>query len=111
MKEPYVLFGNIKKARVTSGLSQKDLAKRLGVSDKTVSAYETGRAIPPTPTLAKIADIIHKPISELLGIEEGQNGDEIAKRLKKIEEHLSKQNSGEILKQRIKIYAIVGVVL
>lgn len=110
MKEPYKLFGNIKKARVTSGLSQKDLADRLGVSDKTVSAYETGRAIPPTPTLTKIAEITKKTLSELLGIKDGRNGDEIANRLKKIEEHL-KQNSSEISTQRIKIDAFVGVVL
>lgn len=47
----------IKRARVLSGLSQKQMAKKLGLSDKTISAYELGRAIPPATTLQKIAQI------------------------------------------------------
>ena len=54
MKEPYILFKNIKKARLLAEMSQKQLAKKIGISDKTISAYETGRAIPPAPTLTKI---------------------------------------------------------
>lgn len=111
MKEPYILFGNIKKVRVTSGLSQKQLAKKLGVSDKTVSAYETGRAIPPTPTLAKIAEITGTSVSELMGIEKPEDKNEIVKRLKKIEEQISKQNSREPFIERVKIDSFVGVVL
>jgi len=111
VKEPYILFKNIKKARVASELSQKDLAKRLGVSDRTVSAYETGRAIPPTPTLAKIAEITKKTLSELLGIDEGKNGDEVAKKLEKIEKMLVKQNNGEKITSRLKVDTFVGVVL
>lgn len=111
MKQPFLIFKNIKKARVSSGLSQKDLAKRLGVSDKTVSAYETGRAIPPTPTLAKIAEITKNSLPDLLGIENDDNENEIVKRLKKIEELITKQKVKEEAPVRIKIDAFVGVVL
>lgn len=111
MKEPFVLFENIKKARATSGLSQKELAKKLGVSDKTVSAYETGRAIPPTPTLAKIAEITKTSVSEIMGVEKPIDKDEIADRLKKIEEQISNHKPAETLTERIKIDAFVGVVL
>lgn len=111
MKEPFILFENIKKARATSGLSQKELAKKLGVSDKTVSAYETGRAIPPTPTLARIAEITNTSVSQIMGIEETYNNNEIAKTLKNIEEKISGQNStGDFIK-RSKIDAFVGIVL
>ena len=89
MKEPYILFKNIKKARVTSGLSQKDLAKRLGVSDKTVSAYETGRAIPPTPTLAKIAELTGTSLSAIVGIEENNKDDKINERFNNLDKRLS----------------------
>lgn len=88
MNEPYKLFENIKKARTSAGLSQKELAKRIGVSDKTVSAYETGRAIPPTPTLAKIAEITNTTVQEFLGIQNTSN-ENIEIKLKKIEERIS----------------------
>ena len=108
MKEPYKLFGNIKKARVTSGLSQKDLAKRLGVSDKTVSAYETGRAIPPTPTLANIAEITGVSVSELMGV---VKEDEITKRLDKIEQKINYIGSAPVETKDLRLDAFVGVVL
>lgn len=111
MKEPYKLFGNIKKARVTSGLSQKDLAKRLGVSDKTVSAYETGRAIPPTPTMAKIAELTSTSVSELLGIETHTEREDIAKRLEKIEQKISFYGSAPVEAKDLRLDAFVGVVL
>jgi ADP-ribose pyrophosphatase YjhB (NUDIX family)/DNA-binding XRE family transcriptional regulator len=111
VKEPFVLFKNIKKARATSGLSQKELAKKLGVSDKTVSAYETGRAFPPTPTLARIAEITNTPVSEILGVEKPEDKNEISKRLKNIEQQIANQNHNEKLIERVKIDAFVGVVL
>lgn len=96
MKEPFILFKNIKKARATSGLSQKELAKRLGVSDKTVSAYETGRAIPPAPTLTKISRITGVSLNGIFGIKEDQDEkllrklDELSQRVSSIEEVLTK---------------------
>ncbi|MFH1388607.1 MAG: helix-turn-helix transcriptional regulator [bacterium] len=90
MREPYIIFKNIKKARVVADLSQKELAEKLGVSDKTVSAYETGRAIPPTVTLAKIAEITKVSISDMLGPQEGDYPDkDIRKRLERMEERVS----------------------
>ena len=56
------IFKNIKRARVEKGLSQRQLGLTLGVSDKTISAYEQGRAIPPIHTLKKISEITMKPL-------------------------------------------------
>lgn len=53
----------IRKARSLANLSQKDLSEQLGLSEKTVSAYEKGRAIPPVPTLEKIAQFTDQPIA------------------------------------------------
>lgn len=53
----------IKKSRKSLGLSQKDLARTLKVSDKTVSSYEVGRTIPSFETITKIGKIVHKPIT------------------------------------------------
>ncbi len=107
MKQPFEIFKNIKKARVSSGLSQKELAEKLGVSDKTISAYETGRAFPPTPTLAKIAEITKTDVANIIGVENGESN--IEKRLKNIEKHLSKQS--RLINRRVKIDSFVGIVL
>ena len=53
----------LKKARKEIGLSQKQLAKALRLSDKAISAYEVGRSTPSFETIRKISKIIHKPIT------------------------------------------------
>ena len=44
----------IKIARSEAGLSQRDLAKRAGTSQATLSAYEAGRKSPTLDTLARV---------------------------------------------------------
>ena len=51
------LSNKIRFARRNSNLSQKELSKEVGVFVTTISAYETGRAVPPWKTLQKIANI------------------------------------------------------
>lgn len=63
MYTPFDLANSIQQARKTAGLSQKELGKKLSVSDKTISAYESSRAIPPVTTLKKIAEITCQPIT------------------------------------------------
>lgn len=46
----------IKQARTAKRITQEDLARAIGVSDKSISAYESGRVSPPFPVLEKIAD-------------------------------------------------------
>jgi transcriptional regulator with XRE-family HTH domain len=53
----------IRKARKEIGLSQKDFANVLHVSDKTISSYEVGRAMPGFNTLLQISKVVQKPIS------------------------------------------------
>ena len=45
-------------AREESGLTQADVAKRLGVSQQTVSRWESGASRPRRPSLAKLADLL-----------------------------------------------------
>lgn len=51
------LAHKIRYARRNKNLSQKKLGKKLELSEMAISAYETGRATPPWPTLKKISDI------------------------------------------------------
>lgn len=61
----------LKQARLASGYSQKDLGKALRLSDKTISAYEQGRALPPLDTLQQISHLTNRPVSFFM--EEGDD--------------------------------------
>lgn len=63
----------IKKARVTAGYSQKDLGKALRLSDKTISAYEQGRALPPLDTMHKISRLTNQPLDYFMGEHKEKN--------------------------------------
>lgn len=52
------------------GLSQKELASMLGVTNKSVSKWETGTAIPRTGTLVKLAEIFNVSVDDLFVEEE-----------------------------------------
>lgn len=51
----------IKKIRDSYNLSQDRFAKRLGLSGKTISAYETGRSVPPLRVVEKIVNAYDTP--------------------------------------------------
>ncbi len=51
---PTVAAGLVRLARIKSGLTQKELATRAGVTQQAVSAYETGRMEPTLPSLQRI---------------------------------------------------------
>ena len=53
----------IREARKNAHLSQDELGKYIGVSDKSVSAYEQGRSMPPINKLKKIAQWTNHPLS------------------------------------------------
>lgn len=59
----------IKTARKAKGVSQEELAVRLGVVRQTVSKWENGMSVPDADVLIKIAELLDVPVSQLLGIE------------------------------------------
>ena len=46
----------IKELRLEQGLTQKDLAQKIGSTDKSIWAYEKGIAVPPLDVLIKLGD-------------------------------------------------------
>lgn len=48
----------IKEARTQAGLTQKELATACGMADSAIRKYESGRQIPKTATLKRIADAL-----------------------------------------------------
>ncbi len=62
----YVTGTMIKSLREKCKLTQLQLADRLGVSDKTVSKWETGKGYPDITLLEPIADALSVSVAELL---------------------------------------------
>lgn len=62
----------IKNARESADLTQKELAERLGVTQKDVSRWENNKITPNIETFAKICKALDASADELLEIKEGQ---------------------------------------
>jgi transcriptional regulator with XRE-family HTH domain len=52
----------IRQARKEMGLTQTDLAYRVGISTQSISAFESGRIRPDMKYVEKIAQFTHKPL-------------------------------------------------
>lgn len=64
-------FGNfIYERRKKAGLSQTELAQKVGVTNKAVSKWENGAAKPTTTVLRKLAVLFEIPLDELLQFRE-----------------------------------------
>ena len=63
-------FGDIlKKLRIEEGMTQQQLADRLGVTKSVVSYYELHERYPSPDVLMRLARIFHVTTDYLLGIE------------------------------------------
>lgn len=77
----------IKQARQEIGYSQKELGEALRLSDRTVSAYEVGRAQPSLTILQGLSEVTQRPISYFLDEQEYAQID-LKIKIKKIEQEL-----------------------
>lgn len=59
----------IREARERAGLSQKELAEKIGVAPNTFHGYESGKHDPKSNLLADIAKICGVSVDFLLGLE------------------------------------------
>lgn len=59
----------IKEFRKIRGLTQKQLAEKLGVTTITIQNYENNRREPNIETIGKIANVLNTTVSELFGFE------------------------------------------
>ena len=61
------MFGDkLKKLRIARGMNQEELAGKLGVSQKTISSWETNRTEPTMGTVQAIADMFQVTTDELI---------------------------------------------
>lgn len=56
----------IRQARLTCGMTQKQLAERMGISDKAVSKWERGTGLPDVSLLLSLAEILDIDLRALL---------------------------------------------
>lgn len=57
------------RARIAAGLTQRELAERMGTAQSFVAKLEVGRTLPSTATLAKVAEATGtRPHFELVAI-------------------------------------------
>lgn len=69
-------------------MSQADLGHAIGLSDKSISANEQGRSIPPFPKLKKIAEETSHPLAYFTEDKPTQTVD-LAQKLAAIERELA----------------------
>lgn len=55
----------VRSLREARGLSQGELAMKLGVSRQTVNSIETGRYLPSLPLALAVARFFRKPVEEV----------------------------------------------
>lgn len=62
----------IAKSRKSKNLTQAQLAEKLGITDRAVSKWETGKAMPDTAIMLELCDLLHITVNDLL------NGEKIS---------------------------------
>lgn len=87
MKIRLSISQKIRYARTEAGLSQKDLAAQLQLSDKAISSYEVGRAQPGIEVLRDIGQATGRPVTYFID-DEGVEEIDFAVKIKNIEKEL-----------------------
>ena len=91
----YITGPAIKRLREEKGLTQAQLAERIGVSDKAVSKWETGRGLPDISLVEPLAKTLGVSVPELM------NGEQI----------LNKNRSANVQRTKFCVCPICGNVL
>lgn len=65
------LLNSLKEERARLGLTQAELADRIGVSRKTINTVENGVFVPSTMLALKLAAALGRSVEELFRVDEG----------------------------------------
>ena len=75
----YELGNHIYNLRIARGLTQRDIAEKLSISDKAISKWENGTSQPSVYNLQKLADIFDITLEELLKVSKESGEKQITK--------------------------------
>ncbi|MCL2003233.1 MAG: helix-turn-helix domain-containing protein [Oscillospiraceae bacterium] len=67
----FTIADKIKALREQLGMTQADLAKKLGLTRSGVNGWEMGLSVPSTPLLVEISKTFYVSTDYLLGLEQG----------------------------------------
>lgn len=98
----------IKQIRKETGLTQRELAEQLGMSDKTISKWECGNGLPDFTALKPLCKILHITVNELLS---GERISSDTYSMKAEENMMSLLQENENSKKGKKVQFILGGVL
>lgn len=91
----YITGPAIKRFREEKSMTQAQLAEKIGVSDKAVSKWETGKGLPDLSLLEPLAQALRVSLTELM------NGEQI----------INKNRSANVLRTRFYVCPVCGNVL
>ncbi len=97
----------LKTLRKEKNITQEQLAEQLGVSNRTVSRWETGSNMPDISLLLEIADYYSLEVSEILNGERKAATEEESTKLREVAEYADADKEKMALKTRV--YAIAGL--
>ncbi|WP_290146241.1 helix-turn-helix domain-containing protein, partial [uncultured Dubosiella sp.] len=101
-------IGNvIKKYRENKGMTQEEMAARLGVTAPAVNKWERGKTLPDVALLAPIARLLGITTDELLSFKNELTDEEINQYLSKIQRDLEDKNFHNVflsVKEKIEEY-------
>ena len=60
------MLNSFKRARLIAGLTQKELAEKLGVSAVSIHKWELGKSFPRVKRLHTVADALNTTVAELI---------------------------------------------
>jgi len=74
MKPRYDILSHLKRHRLlTDGMTQQELADRIGVTRQTIHSIEKGRYAPSVGLALKLAEIFNVPVEDLFELDKGEN--------------------------------------
>lgn len=82
---------NLRSLRKQKGMSMKELGDLVGVSESTISLYETGKRKPDPDMLVKLASVFYVTVDYLLGREPKETDDEMLQLLQDIKDDPDKR--------------------
>lgn len=70
-KELFLLADKIRHIREQSGITQAELARKLGLTRSSVNSWEMGLSVPSTQYVIELAKLFDVSTDYLLGLEQG----------------------------------------
>jgi putative transcriptional regulator len=76
MKPKHDIISHLRRHRLMAdGLTQQDLADRIGVTRQTILSIEKGKYSPSVGLALRLAQIFDVPVEDLFELEEGETDD------------------------------------